>query len=135
MPMEQISDAEKIERRNDFRLPVSLQCSIKRRADSEEDGCAGIDHDANMVDISSGGANILVSALLEQGEEISCTVTLGDYGRQDFVLTVRWIKPIVSAAAELFKTGLQFKSLSKDEEDAVAKYILSEQLIHLKVTR
>ncbi len=130
--LEPVGGVSKIERRDNFRLPVSLPCSIKRR---EENGPEEISYAADMVDISVGGAKIQLPVLLEQGEEVRCCVTLGEFGQKDYALTVRWTEPVLHANTGKAKAGLQFVRLSKGEDYVLQKFIFGEQLRQHKAAR
>lgn len=125
--LERVSAVEKIERREDFRLSVSLPCRILRVATGGDDQTDEMIHDAKVLDISGGGVRVLVPALLALGEEVRCEVMLGDAGEKTLTSTVCWAAPLPTEYGSMFKAGLRFGFAASREKDSIVKFVFGEQ--------
>jgi c-di-GMP-binding flagellar brake protein YcgR len=122
--LERVSEAEKVERREAFRLSVSLPCVFSR---SEDGTWSETIYAAKTLDISAGGAKILLHAPLEVGENIKFSVTLGEHGHKDLPSTVVWAEPLPHAVPGTFNAGLAFHPMSRTDASVIIKYIYDEQ--------
>jgi c-di-GMP-binding flagellar brake protein YcgR len=130
--LERVSEAKKIERRDAFRLSVSLPCVFSRYVDGMWSETI---YAAKTLDISAGGAKILLRTPLDAGEEIKFGVTLGDVGHINFPCKVVWAEPLLRAISGTIKAGLSFHPLSRIDASVIIKYIYDEQFKRRRAAR
>ena len=95
-----------------YRLPAERNCSLKIVAFKN---CKSTDHVARIVDVNSGGLGIDADHCLEQGivyfrESV--------YGKKYGIIV--WCKQETSQ----YRAGIQFVSLTKDEEECLQRQIM-----------
>jgi c-di-GMP-binding flagellar brake protein YcgR len=130
--LERVSEAQIIERRETFRLSISLPCVFNRYVDGK---CHDTVFAAKILDISAGGARLLARVPLEVGEDIRCGVSLGEHGHKELPSKIVWVKPVLRAVPGTFQAGLAFNSLPRTEESVVIKYIYNEQFQRRRTAR
>lgn len=119
-----ISEVDKIQRRNFFRLKLIKEIEGRRVINLKERKF-GDRFKGNMLDLSGGGLLFNMMTELEEKDMIELSMILSDKKMTLFGIIVR--KSLTTNAKAPFLYGLKFDRLSEFERNEIMKFIFQEQ--------
>lgn len=131
-------EIESIQRRRAVRVPVLLQAEVRLQADatggSRPEELPG-SFQAEVVDISSGGARIIARGYLELGDEVGVRVQF-PWGPETLEGRIVFRAPVRDGGAgspsspiqARFSYGVEFRDVSPQLEDQICRYVLERQI-------
>ncbi|MDR2571927.1 MAG: flagellar brake protein [Oscillospiraceae bacterium] len=147
----QKTKAQKNQRREAFRLPVSFSVTICKYIEDGKDEIQYIPEEAETIelelvnsrDISVTGIALITKKRYELNDKFTLTLQLGDNpagirrkpsaSSDDSLKITATVKRSVPWRIEnTFNTGMEFYGMSDKESDEIAKYVLAEQQKQIK---
>ena len=149
----QKTKAQKNQRRDSFRLPVSFEVQIFNYAEDEEKGITLVEEEKEAApalelvgcrDLSITGIALVTKRKYELGENFLLSLhldrtplsirnrSINDRTTPALHLTATVRRCIPWRTGSTFNTGMQFFGMTESMSDGIAKYVLSEQQKQIK---
>lgn len=130
-------EIESIQRRRAVRVPVLLQAEVRLQADGTEEASAADNPtalEAEVVDISIGGARIVARRHLEVGDRVALRVQF-PWGSETLEGRVVFRAPIRETGSGAhgnllmprYSYGVEFVDVTPQLEDQICRYVLERQ--------
>lgn len=122
-----VSSIKRIQRRNYYRLKITLPIYIRSLTDgSEENQNSEKWFKAYTLDISGGGVKISIDRSLEKGSLLECKLKIND---EDLVLKGKVVRCQLAETDPIirYEIGMSFVDITEYQRDLIIRFIFEEQ--------
>ena len=128
LKIEAVSEIEKVQRRSYYRLECSLPVMFRQVESFNPAHSEGVPFKKTLAsNLSGGGIRLLLEEKLEAGKIVECEIRVGEEKLIRFFGRVMRHEVREDEGRFKYEAGIAYIKISKNDREAVVKYIFDEQ--------